>query len=132
MMEKIAELPRSIRDLFGTLMSFIRRSHDDSTAKGQVALRIARYNLVLMDGEGQVVWTREWEVCDSFEFGPHYGLLVFCNYTNHSQQEVEVAEYEIELVNEEGDVVKRFGDGFGDAISVAPGQSRVFSGRWQL
>lgn len=132
MMEKLAELPRSIRGRLDTLMNFIRRSRDDSTAKAQAALKITRYNLVLMDDDGQVVWTREWEVCDSFELAPHYGLWVFCNYTNHSQQEVEVAEYEIELVSEEGDVVKRFGDGFGDAIAVAPGQSRVFSGRWQL
>ncbi|MCI0486395.1 MAG: hypothetical protein L0229_07325 [Blastocatellia bacterium] len=130
-MEKLVELPMSIRDFFAALMNFIRRSRDDTDAKAQAAPKIARYNLVLMDGEGQVVWTREWEAGDSFEFSPHYSLWIFCQYTNHSQQEVEVAEYEIELVSEEGEVVNRFGNGFGDAITLVPGQSKVFSGRWQ-
>jgi len=130
-MEKLVEPPTSIRDLLGALMNFIRRSRDDSNAKVQTNPRIARYNLILMDGEGQVVWTREWEADGGFEFGPHYGLWIFCKYTNHSHQEVEIAEYEIELMSDEGEVINRFGNGFGDAIVIVPGQSKVFSGRWQ-
>ena len=131
-MEKPAEPPRAIRDLMAGLMSFIRRGRDDSNAQAPDTLRIARYNLILMDRDGQVVWTGEWYTGKIFEFGPRYSLWIFCKYTNHSNRAVEIAEYEIELMDEEGMVVNRFGNMFGDAIIVEPGQEKVFSGRWKL
>jgi hypothetical protein len=59
-------------------------------------------------------------------------LWIFCEFTNHSNREAEIAEYEIELMSEEGMVIGRFGDSFGDSVVVVPGQSKVLSGRWQL
>ncbi len=116
------------------LMNSIRRGHSDSEAASQssVTLRIARYNLVLMDHEGQVVWTGDWDAGGAFEFGPRHSLQVFCEFTNHSKREAEIAEYEIELMSEDGLVVGRFGSSFGEAVVVVPGQSKVLSGQWQL
>lgn len=85
-----------------------------------------------MDGEGQVVWTRDWDAGGIFRFGPHYCLRVFCEFTNRSPHVVEVSEYEIELVDDAGRVVDRFGDSFGDSIVVLPGECKVFSGQWRL
>ena len=133
-MQKRVEQPRKVKELAGALKSFItrRRDEEDAGSKAAATLKIARYNLVLMDRDGQVIWTGEWGVGDIFEFGPRYSLWVFCEFTNHSNRETEIAEYEIELVSDEGQVVERFGNAFGDSIIVAQGQSRVFSGQWRL
>lgn len=85
-----------------------------------------------MDHEGQVVWTGDWDAGGAFEFGPRHSLRVFCEFTNHSKREAEIAEYEIELMSEDGLVVGRFGSSFGESVVVVPGQSRVLSGQWQL
>ena len=133
-MRKQDEPPRTVKEMAGAFKSFITRRRNDSNAgsKAPATLKIARYNLVLMDRDGQVIWTGEWGVGDIFEFGPRYRLWVFCQFTNHSNREAEIAEYEIELVSDEGQVVERFGNAFGDSIIVAQGQSRVFSGQWRL
>ncbi len=133
-MEKQVELPRGVKDLVATLSSFIRRRRAESNVEPQAppALRVTGYNLVLMDREGQVIWTREWDAGGAFDFGPRYSLSVFCRFTNHSKQEVEIAEYEIELTGEDEVVLNRFGNAFGDSIIIPPGQSKVFSGQWKL
>jgi hypothetical protein len=79
-----------------------------------------------MDPDGQVVWTREWDSGGVFEFGPHQHLWVFCRFTNHSKREAEISEYEIELMSEEGEVVERFSESFGDAVIIPPGESKHF------
>jgi hypothetical protein len=96
------------------------------------ALKIARYNLVLMDADGQVVWGREFDAGGAFDFRPGHRLYVCCEFTNRSSHEAEVAEYEIELAGEDGAVVSRFGESFGDAVVVAPGECRQFVGQWCL
>jgi hypothetical protein len=133
-MEKLIELPRGVKDLVAALSSFIRRRRAESTVEEQAppGLRVAGYNLVLMDREGQVIWTREWDTGGSFDFNPCYSLSVFCRFTNHSKQEVEIAEYEIELTGEDGMVLNRFGEAFGDSIIIPPGESKVFRGEWKL
>jgi hypothetical protein len=115
-------------------MKFIKPSRADSNTKPHAppCLRIAGYNLILIGCDGDVVWTRDWDAGGTFEFCPRYSMWVFCKFTNHSNHEVEVTEYEIELVSEEGLVVERFGSSFGDSVIVLPGQSRVFSGQWRL
>src|SRR6266567_1302930 len=90
------------------------------------AVKIAGYSLVLMDSDGQVVWTREWDSGGVFEFGPRQRLWVCCGFTNHSECETEISEYEIELMGEDGLVVERFGDSFGDSVIVPPGESKNF------
>jgi hypothetical protein len=90
------------------------------------ALKIAGYSLVLMDPDGQVIWTREWDSGGVFEFGPRQRLWVFCGFTNHSARETEISEYEIELMGEDGVVVERFGDSFGDSVIIPPGESKHF------
>ena len=127
------EPPRTIKSRVSALLNSMR-GHSDSHSSPQIsaALRIARYNLVLMDHDGQVVWTGEWDAGGAFEFGPRHSLRIFCQFTNHSNREAEIAEYEIELMSEEGLVVGRFGDSFGDSVVVVPGQSKVLSGQWQL
>jgi len=95
-------------------------------------LKIAHYNLVLMDGDGQVVWGREFDAGGAFEFKHGQRLYVRCEFTNHSAREAQVAEYEIELTAEDGAVVGRFGDSFGDAMMVAPGESKQFLGQWSM
>jgi hypothetical protein len=133
-MEKRIVLPKAIGDLVAALMSFIKLGRDHASAKAEdsARLRIARYNLVLMDRDGQVVWTNEWDTGGIFEFGPRHRMWIFCEFTNHSHREAEIAEYEIELMSEEGQVVDRFGSSFGDSVIVVPGQSRVFPGQWQM
>jgi hypothetical protein len=96
------------------------------------ALKIAGYSLVLMDQDGQVIWTREWDSGGVFEFGPRQRLWVFCGFTNHSQRETEVSEYEIELMGEDGLVVERFGDSFGDSVIIPPGESKNFPAEWRM
>jgi hypothetical protein len=96
------------------------------------ALKIAGYSLVLMDPDGQVIWTREWDSGGVFEFGPRQRLWVFCGFTNHSQRETEVSEYEIELMGEDGAVVERFGDSFGDSVIIPPGESKHFPAEWRM
>lgn len=133
-MAKQVQPPRTIRSRVSALMNSIKRAptYSKATAEASQALRIARYNLVLMDHEGQVVWTGEWDAGGAFEFGPHHSLRIFCEFTNHSNRIAEIAEYEIELMSEEGLVVGRFGDSFGDSVEVVPGQSKVLAGQWQL
>jgi hypothetical protein len=99
---------------------------------GDATLRISRYNLVLMDNQGQVVWGREFDAGGSFEFRPGHRLYIACEYTNRSAREAEVAEFEIELAGDDGSVVSRFGESFGDAVVVAPGESKQFIGEWRL
>ena len=96
------------------------------------ALRIARYSLVLMDPDGQVIWTREWDSGGVFEFRQRQRLWVSCGFTNHSSREAEVSEYEIELMSEDGAVVERFGDSFGDAVIIPPGESKHFPAEWRM
>jgi hypothetical protein len=127
-------LPGAMRQRIAALIGSVRRRLAGRVEQREEipALVIAGYNLVLMDPDGQVVWSHEWDV-SGFEFGPRWDLWVFCQYTNHAPQEMEIAEYEIELVSgEERSVVKRFGDSFADSVVVAPGQSKLFSGRWRL
>lgn len=133
-MAKQVEQARTIRSRVWALMNSIKRGPTYLRAAPEAcqALRIARYNLVLMDHEGQVVWTGEWDAGGSFEFGPRHSLRIFCEFTNRSNREAEIAEYEIELMSEEGLVVGRFGDSFGDSVVVVPGQSKVLAGQWQL
>ena len=131
---KRIEPPLRIKSRVSALMDSIMRRRADSNVKSVMAstLKIARYNLVLMDNEGQVVWTGDWDAGGTFEFGPRHSLWIFCQFTNHSNREAEIAEYEIELMSEDGLVIGRFGDSFGDSVVVVPGQSKVLSGRWQL
>jgi hypothetical protein len=96
------------------------------------ALKIARYSLVLMDPDGQVIWTGEWDSGGVFEFGPRQHLRVFCGFTNHSTREAEISEYEIELMSEDGAVVERFGESFGDSLIVPPGESKHFPAEWRM
>ena len=96
------------------------------------ALKIASYSLVLMDPDGQVVWTREWDSGGVFEFGPRQHLWVFCGFTNHSPREAEISEYEIELMSEDGAVVERFGESFGDSLVIPPGESKQFPAEWRM
>jgi hypothetical protein len=96
------------------------------------ALKIAGYCLVLMDADGQVVWTREWDSGGVFEFGPRQHLWVFCGFTNHSERETEVSEYEVELMDEDGAVVERFGDSFCDSVIIPPGESKQFQAEWRM
>jgi hypothetical protein len=133
-MRKLVGLARAITGLVTVLMKLVKPKNADSQAKSEAptTLRIAGYNLILLDCDGEVVWTREWDAGGVFEFGPRYRMWVFCEFTNHSNDEAEVAEYEIELVSEEGLVVERFGSWFSDSVTVMPGQSKVFSGQWRL
>ena len=96
------------------------------------AVKIAGYSLVLMDSSGQVIWTREWDSGGVFEFGPRQRLRVCCGFTNHSECETEISEYEIELMGEDGLVVERFGDSFGDSVIIPPGESKQFPAEWRM
>jgi len=133
---------------FGSALTKVRaaakglKSRSGSTAKEEngsglqpqvnPVLKVAGYSLILMDPDGQVVWTREWDSGGVFEFGPRHRLYVFCEYSNHSEREAEIAEYEIELMGEDGAVIERFGESFGDAIVVPPGESKHFPAEWRL
>ena len=103
-----------------------------AAATPALALRIASYSLVLMDPDGQVVWTREWDSGGVFEFRPHQILLVSCGFTNHTKLETEISEYEIELMTEDGAVVERFGESFGDSLIIPPGESKEFPAEWRM
>jgi len=133
-MRKWVELPRHMIGLVTALMSRFKRGGADPDTESQppATLRIAGYSLVLMDPDGQVVWTNEWDTGGIFDLGLRHSMWVFCEFTNHSNDEAEIAEYEIELVGEDGLVVERFGTAFSDSVIVMPGQTRVFSGQWRL
>lgn len=109
-----------------------RREDAPVQSQAAPALKIAGYSLVLMDPDGQVIWTREWDSGGVFEFGPRQRLWVFCGFTNHSKRETEVSEYEIELMGEDGAVVERFGDSFGDSVIIPPGESKHFPAEWRM
>ena len=130
MREQVESL-RAIKGRVSSLMnSIIRRK--PAPEPGPAPLNVARYKLILMDTEGQVLWTGEWDAGGAFEFRPGHRLWIFCEYTNHSKREAEIGEYEIELMSETEQVVGRFGSAFGDAMVVVPGESKVLSGKWQL
>jgi hypothetical protein len=109
-----------------------RRTGSNAASPAPATLKVARYKLILMDPDGQVVWTGEWDAGGAFDFGPRHRLWILCQFTNHSQQEAHIAEYEIELMSDEELVIGRFGTAFGDSVIVVPGQSKVLSGSWQL
>ncbi|HXI90803.1 MAG TPA: hypothetical protein VNO24_12365 [Blastocatellia bacterium] len=109
-----------------------RREEGSASLSQTQALKIAGYSLVLMDPDGQVIWTREWDSGGVFEFGPRQRLWVFCGFTNHSKRETEISEYEIELMGEDGLVVERFGDSFGDSVIIPPGESKNFPAEWRM
>jgi len=110
-----------------------RREHGTASQSPPTpALKIAGYSLVLMDADGQVIWTRDWDSGGVFEFGPRQRLWVFCGFTNYSTSETEVSEYEIELMGEDGAVVERFGDSFGDSVIIPPGESKHFPAEWRM
>ena len=104
----------------------------ESRSRTSAALKIAGYSLVLMDPDGQVIWTGEWDSGGVFEFGKRQRLWVICGFTNRSQQETEVSEYEIELMGEDGSVVERFNDSFGDSLVIPPGESKHFTAEWKM
>jgi len=104
---------------------------EDTPEISPTTLKIARYTLVLMDPDGQVIWSKEWDP-GVFEFRPRQKLSISCGFTNHSPLEAEIGEYEIELMSEDGVVVHRFGNSFGDSLIVAPGQRQVFNAEWSL
>lgn len=108
----------------------VRRS--ESPSRSMPALKIAGYSLVLMDPDGQVIWTRDWDSGGVFEFGPRQRLRIFCGFTNHSANETEISEYEIELVGEDGAIVERFSNSFGDSVIVPPGESTQFPAEWRM
>jgi hypothetical protein len=109
-----------------------RENASASLSHATTSLRIARYSLVLMDADGQVVWTRDWDSGGVFEFRPRQRLWVFCGFTNHSTRETEISEYEIELMGEDGAVVERFGESFGDSVIIPPGESKHFPAEWRM
>ena len=109
-----------------------RSENGSAPPKLATALKIAGYSLVLMDSDGQVIWTREWDSGGVFEFGPRQRLWVGCGFTNHSERETEISEYEIELMGEDGAVVERFSDSFGDSVIIPPGESKHFPAEWRM
>ena len=133
-MEDPVESPGGVRGRVSTFLKAVmrRRAGSNATLQTPATLKVARYMLILMDHDGQVVWTGEWDAGGAFEFGPRHRLWVFCQFTNHSNREAEFAEYEIELMSEDELVIGRFGSSFGDSIVVVPGQSKVLTGLWQL
>ena len=125
---------RGVRSRLGSRTEPPERRENGSALASQPApaLRIARYSLVLMDPDGQVIWTQEWDSGGVFEFGPRQHLWVFCGFTNHSKHETEISEYEIELMSEDGAVVERFGNSFGDSVIIPPGESKNFPAEWRM
>ena len=130
MREQVESL-RAIKGRVSSLMNSIIRRRPAAEPEPP-PLNVARYKLILMDTEGQVLWTGEWDAGGAFEFRPGHRLWIFCEYTNHSKREAEIGEYEIELMSDTEQVVGRFGSAFGDAMVVVPGESKVLSGKWQL
>ena len=129
MLEQVESL-RAIKDRVSALMNSIIRRRAVPVVE-PAPPKVARYKLVLMDTEGQVVWTGEWDAGGAFEFRPGHRLWIFCEYTNRSKREAEIGEYEIELMSDSEEVVGRFGNAFGDAMVVEPGESKVLTGQWQ-
>lgn len=109
-----------------------RREVGTASQSPPPALKIAGYSLVLMDADGQVIWTRDWDSGGVFEFGPRQRLWVYCGFTNHTRCETEISEYEIELMGEDGTVVQRYGDSFGDSVIIPPGESKHFPAEWRM
>ena len=85
-----------------------------------------------MDPDGQVVWTGEWDSGGVFEFRPRQRLWIFCAFTNHSLDETEISEYEIELMGEDGSIVERFNNSFGDSLIISPGERKQFPAEWRM
>ena len=131
--DSMFEILRSLRSRMASSMSPPRPSTNgaQSHADAPAVLKVARYGLVLMDNDGQVVWTREWDAGGVFQFGPRQRLLVSCGFTNYSQVETEISEYEIELLGEDGLIVQRFNNSFGDAVVVPPGETIDFPAEWR-
>ena len=118
-------------DALSTVKPSMRGSDRPRHKRGS-SLRIARYNLVLMDHDGQVVWTSDWDSGGVFEFRPRQRLWIFCEFTNHSKRETEISEYEIELMGEDGSIVERFNNSFGDPVIVSPGERKHFQAEWRM
>lgn len=129
-MNFLVTLIRGLSSRLGSLRLPIRKSEPPQPTTS--ALKIARYALVLMDQDGQVIWTGEWDSGGVFEFRPRQHLLISCAFTNHSGRETEVSEYEIELVGEDGSIVERFNDSFGDSLVISPGERKQFPAEWHL
>ena len=127
-------LARAIHARLGLLVRWLKRSpgKPEPMSPTLSSLKIARYGLVLMDPDGQVVWTGEWDSGGVFEFRPRQRLWVFCAFTNHSERETEISEYEIELMSEDGTIVQRFNDSFGDSLIIPPGESKQFPAEWRM
>jgi hypothetical protein len=85
-----------------------------------------------MDQDGQVVWTREWDSGGVFEFRRRQRLWIFCGFTNHSACETEISEYEVELMSEDGSILERFNNSFGDPVVVLPGEQKQFQAEWRM
>ncbi len=125
---------RAVRSRLASRARLLERRENGTVSQSPPtpALKIAGYSLVLMDADGQVIWTNDWDSGGVFEFGPRQRLWVFCGFTNHSKRETEVSEYEIELMGEDGTVVERFGDSFGDSVIITPGESKNFPAEWRM
>ena len=130
MVEQIEPL-RSLKGRVSALMNSIIRRRA-APVPVEETLKVARYKLILMDAEGQVMWTGEWDAGGAFDFRPGHRLWIFCEFTNHTKREAEIGEYEIELMSDTEQVVGRFGNAFGDPVVVVPGESKVLSGQWHL
>jgi hypothetical protein len=126
-----AESLRNLKGRMSALMNSIIRRRPAPVVEEET-LKVARYKLILMDTDGQVMWTGEWDAGGAFEFRPGYRLWIFCEFTNHTKREAEIGEYEIELMSDTEQVVGRFGTAFGDAMVVVPGESKVLTGQWRL
>jgi len=85
-----------------------------------------------MDQDGQVVWTREWDSGGVFEFRRRQRLWIFCGFTNHSECETEISEYEVELMSEDGSIIERFNNSFGDPVIILPGEQKHFQAEWRM
>lgn len=133
-LNSLQSLARTVHDRLSPVVRWLKRTPDNPEAESPVpsALKIARYGLVLMDPDGQVVWTGEWDSGGVFEFRPRQRLCVFCVFTNHSERETEISEYEIELMSEDGTIVERFNDSFGDSLIIPPGESQQFPAEWRM
>ena len=133
-LNSLSALVRAIHARLRSSVRALRRrpSKSEPDSPTTTALKIARYGLVLMDPDGQVVWTGEWDSGGVFEFRPRQRLWVFCAFTNHSEREAEISEYEIELMSEDGSIVERFNNSFGDSLIITPGESKQFPAEWRM
>jgi hypothetical protein len=133
-LNSLSDLIRAIGGRVISSLRLRRRSagEPEPHAATATALKIARYGLVLMDSDGQVVWTGEWDSGGVFEFRPRQRLWVFCPFTNHSERDTEISEYEIELMSEDGSIVERFNNSFGDSVIIPPGESKQFPAEWRM